>query len=42
MGGLESWFKTSRAIPLQIIGEMLFGTQGEYWEKKRRNDGVMG
>jgi hypothetical protein len=35
MNRIERWLKTSRFMPLRVIGEVLFGTWGEYWEEKR-------
>jgi hypothetical protein len=32
--------KQAKFKPLQIAGEIIFGTMGEYWEKKRMNKGV--
>ncbi len=33
MKWLENRLKSSRLVPLQIVGEVLFGNRGEYWEQ---------
>ena len=33
MKWLEHRLKKSRLVPLQIVGEVLFGTKGESWEQ---------
>ncbi|VVB56563.1 Uncharacterised protein [uncultured archaeon] len=35
MNRMERWMKTSSFGPLRIAGEVLFGTWGEHWERKR-------
>lgn len=37
---LEVQLKRAKFRPLQIVGEILFGTMGEYWEGKRINKEV--
>jgi len=37
MNRVERWLKDSRFVPLRLAGEMLFGTWGEDWERKRLN-----
>ena len=33
MKWLEHRLKSSKLVPLQIVGEVLFGNQGEFWEQ---------
>lgn len=40
MKWLETWLKTQRVMPLRIAGEILFGTEGEYWESRKFSGGV--
>jgi hypothetical protein len=35
MNRVERWFKSSSFVPLRITGEVLFGTWGEHWERRR-------